>query len=124
MKSTSPLKKPQLDYFNSRLEEQRVKLQSQIESLSAEDPFANPDHVSDNAAIDTDVREQLGHDTIEAEIKTLSTRLELTNQALEKIAKGNYGICEKSGLPIPTARLELIPEARFRIEFEPKATAK
>jgi RNA polymerase-binding transcription factor DksA len=35
------------------------------------------------------------------------------NLALEKIKKGNYGICEKCGKEIEIDRLEAIPEARF-----------
>jgi len=35
------------------------------------------------------------------------------NLALEKIKKGNYGICEKCGGEIEIERLEVIPEAQF-----------
>lgn len=121
MAQKSPLTASQIDFFKKKLDSQQSKISTQIQSLLAEDPFANPDHTTDNAAIDTDVREQIGHDTIEAEVKTLKTRLELITRALSKIEKGTYGICEKSNTPIPIARLTLIPEARFRIEFEPKS---
>lgn len=39
------------------------------------------------------------------------------DEALERIETGTYGICEHSGLPIPTARLEAIPWARYRTEY-------
>lgn len=116
--ANSNLNQAQLKSFREKLELQSAKLSEQISVLSAGDPFADPEHASDNAAIDTDVREQLGHDTIEAEVKTLQTRLDLSKRALAKIDTGAYGICEKSGLPIPLSRLELLPEARYRIEFE------
>lgn len=38
------------------------------------------------------------------------------DEALWRIEHGTYGICELSGKPIPRARLEAIPFARFRVE--------
>lgn len=88
--------------------------------MKKDDPFADPDHASDNAAVDTDVREQTGHDTIEAEIKDLEKRLFDIDNALKKIYKTGYGICEKCKKPIPKARLNLIPEAQYCIDCERK----
>ncbi|MDO8497303.1 MAG: TraR/DksA C4-type zinc finger protein [bacterium] len=92
----------------------------QISLLKKGDPFGDPEHVSDNAAVDTDVREQVGHDTIEAEIADLSKRVEDIEIALQKVNKGKYGYCEKCSMQIPLPRLELIPEARFCVECEGK----
>src|SRR5213595_1947508 len=39
-------------------------------------------------------------------------------QALRRIELGTYGICEMSGNPIPCARLEAIPFARFTVECQ------
>lgn len=79
----------------------------------------DPDHAIDNAAIDTDVREQIGHETIEAEIKDLARRVELIDIALRKVEKNQYGICERCHVPIPQARLEFIPEARYDVDCDP-----
>jgi RNA polymerase-binding transcription factor DksA len=105
------------------IEEEQKKLQLQIETLKTEDPFADPDHASDNAAVDTDVREQVGHDTVEAEIKDATKRVEELKTALELIKKGKYGTCERCNKDIPQARLELVPEARYCIECK-KALSK
>lgn len=43
----------------------------------------------------------------------LETRLRDVNLALEKIKKGNYGICEKCGKKISEERLKACPEARL-----------
>ena len=43
-------------------------------------------------------------------------RLRLTESALARVENGNYGICLKSGKPIPKERLEAIPYALYRIE--------
>jgi len=102
------------------LEEEKIKIIPQISELKKRDPFADPDHASDNAAVDTDVREQVGHDTIEAEIKDLEKRITDIDLALKKIEKGTYGYCERGHEKIPLARLELVPEARFCIECKNK----
>src|SRR3979411_47306 len=39
-------------------------------------------------------------------------------EALKRIDGGTYGICEMSGKPIPHARLEAIPFARFTVECQ------
>jgi RNA polymerase-binding transcription factor DksA len=40
------------------------------------------------------------------------------DEALKRVAKGNYGTCEMSGKPIPKARLEARPFARFTVECQ------
>ncbi|MDO8609493.1 MAG: TraR/DksA family transcriptional regulator [bacterium] len=103
-----------------RLEKERRKTIEQIEELKLDDPFLNPDHANDNAAVDTDVREQVGHDTIEAQIKDLERRLGEIDAALKRINKNTYGICDKCFKAIPQARLDLIPEAQYCIDCEKK----
>ena len=39
-------------------------------------------------------------------------------EALKRVDAGAYGICEMSGKPIPHARLEAIPFARFTVECQ------
>jgi len=96
----------------------RAETIRQIEELKKDDPFANPDHASDNAAIDTDVREQVGHDTIQAQIKSLNRKINFIDRAFEKMIKSKYGICERCGNQIPSKRLDLIPEAKYCINCE------
>jgi RNA polymerase-binding transcription factor DksA len=40
------------------------------------------------------------------------------DQALKRIELGTYGKCEMSGKPIPRARLEAIPFARFTVQCQ------
>ncbi len=101
-----------------RLEAERRKSLNQIEELKKDDPFTDPDHVADNAAIDTDVREQVGHATIEAQVNDMRKRVGEIDSALKKINKNQYGYCERCKKPIPQARLRLIPEASFCIDCE------
>jgi RNA polymerase-binding transcription factor DksA len=39
-------------------------------------------------------------------------------EALRRIEKETYGVCELTGKPIPKARLEAIPWARFTVEAQ------
>lgn len=101
-----------------KLQEEKKKLLNQIEDLKKSDPFSDPDHTTDNAAVDTDAREQIGHQTIEAEIGEMKKRIADINIALVKVSKDRYGYCERCGKMIPVRRLELIPEARYCIACE------
>src|SRR5437870_12199922 len=40
------------------------------------------------------------------------------DHALKRIELGTYGVCEMSGKPIPRARLEAIPFARFTVQCQ------
>jgi len=40
------------------------------------------------------------------------------DEALKRLDAGTYGVCEMSGKPIPHARLEAIPFARFTVECQ------
>ena len=100
--------------------EEKKKTLHQIQELKKNDPFFDPDYVSDNAAVDTDAREQIGHQTIEAQVSDLNRRIADIDITLTKIAKGKYGVCEKCNKDIPFARLKLIPEARYCVTCENK----
>ena len=116
----APFSKKFIDEQKKRLENDLRDLLEKIDNLKKEDPFSDPDHASDNAAVDTDVREQVGHDTVEAQIKDLSIRAEDIKAALIRINKGKYGVCQKCGKDIPQARLKIIPESAYCIDCEKK----
>lgn len=101
-----------------KLELQLTKLKAQIEKLKSDDPFSDPDYASDNAAVDTDVREQDYHAINEAQVKELTRRIKEIQNAVDKIKKGRYGYCQKCGTSIPMARLELVPEALYCVKCE------
>lgn len=45
-------------------------------------------------------------------------RLRLIESALSRIDNGTYGICLKTGKPIPKERLEAIPYALYTVEYQ------
>jgi len=110
MKKTNLVKDKLLQESNS--------IKERIVSLEASDPFKDPDYANDNAATDTDAREQEAHQRIEAELETLKKRMQNIDQALQAIDKGLYGKCKKCGISIPEKRLELVPEALYCVVCE------
>jgi DnaK suppressor protein len=104
------------------LQEEKNKVLQQIAVLKKNDPMMDPDHANDNAAVDTDIREQGGHQVIEAEVAALQDRIKDIDASLAKLDSGRYGYCSKCGKQIPAARLELIPEAQYCVECENKMT--
>lgn len=48
----------------------------------------------------------------------LHAQLAEVERALAKFETGTYGICERCGRPIPLARLRVLPEARYDVEYE------
>lgn len=48
----------------------------------------------------------------------LENKLALVNKAIDKIAKGTYGQCEKCGKDIPLERLDIFPEAGLCVDCQ------
>lgn len=102
------------------LKKQKAETEHNLEDLSKEDPFGDADRLTDNAAIDTEVKEQVGHERIEALKLEMSRNLVRIRKALTKIKIGKYGTCEKCGKMIDTDRLAVMPTAEFCLECEKK----
>lgn len=59
-----------------------------------------------------------------AGIKHIREQLTEVERALEKLAKGTYGLCDSCGKPIPLARLEAIPQANLCLECKARHTSR
>ncbi|MFA9289283.1 MAG: TraR/DksA family transcriptional regulator [Weeksellaceae bacterium] len=105
-----------------QVKEQLAKIKQEslesIKDLKASDPFSDPEYANDNAAVDTDVREQDTHQRMQAEIDSLNERVINIDAAMQRIDKGTYGYCQRCNKEIPAARLELIPEAAYCVQCE------
>lgn len=111
--------------IKSEIEKIKKTLISELElidknviDLKKNDPFNDPDHSSNNAAVDNDVREQEAHQRIEAEIESLLERKENIKQAISRILKGRYGYCKRCSKEILRKRLDLIPETNYCVSCE------
>lgn len=87
----------------TRVEKNIALLKAEINSIGSEDEI---DDMEDMAGLEIDnTNDQALLQSLEAELKEI-------NEALKRISLGTYGICEKTGKPIPVARLNAIPTAR------------
>lgn len=104
--------------MKKQLQKESEDIEKRIKELHEDDPFNDPGYTTDNAAVDTDVREQGAHQIIEAEINALKERKKNIAVALERIEKGRYGYCKRCNKEIPRKRLELIPETQYCVACE------
>lgn len=88
--------------------------------LSAEDPFTDVSRVVDNAALDTEAAEQVGHARVSALKREMDKRLIQIRKALTRLKLGKYAICEQCGQMIDTDRLMIRPDATTCINCEKK----
>ena len=80
------------------------------ERASGEEQFAQAGDTVDKA--EPDVEREVGHALRGANERHLRD----VERALQKIAEGSYGISDRSGAPIPKARLVATPEALVTVE--------
>ena len=96
----------------AQLQEERDRLQEQLRDLG-HGPNANL--TFDGGFADTSqVTAERGE--MEALAVSLTDRVSEIDDALKKLDTGEYGQCEQCGEPIPEARLEAMPAARFCIK--------
>jgi DnaK suppressor protein len=110
--------KQKLAEFKKKLETEKLEVSNRIVELKKDDPFSDPDYSSDNAAVDSDVREQETHQRIEAEMNTLREKLTNIENALKRVEKGTYGYCKRCNEEIPEKRLQLVPETSYCVKCE------
>ncbi|MDJ0685643.1 MAG: RNA polymerase-binding protein DksA [Alphaproteobacteria bacterium] len=104
----------QLEYFRQKLLRWREELVAEssetLESMQQEN-LAQPD-LTDRASMETDRSIELR--TRDRERKLISK----IDDALQRIAEGEYGYCEDTGDPISIRRLEARPIATLSLEAQ------
>ena len=97
--------------LRQHLEEEKARVASRIAELHAQDPFSDPDRLTDNAASDRDADEESAHDRFTAIIEELRMKRKKIDDALLRVSTGDYGFCTKCGNMIDTDRLSILPTA-------------
>lgn len=114
------LAKSTLDRFKKRLEEERERLQAQVEDyerdleearLTESSSDRSPD--PGNAEASSMKLEYAKELSIEQNTRDL---LDKANRALERIEAGTYGSCESCGKSIPVERLDVLPYSTLCVE--------
>lgn len=100
------------------LSQKKRELETRLRTLTSEDPFSDTDRVLDNAASDTEAREEVGHERVEALKIEVSQNLARVKKALARIGIGKYGICDECGKPIEPERLKIFPMADLCVACE------
>lgn len=107
-----------LEPVKNHLDAELSKLEKRKAELEVEDPFSDRSRVDDNAAIDTDAAEQVGHMRVSALRQTLDRSIIQVRKAMSRIKIGKYGLCERCGKFIDTDRLMIMPESTLCISCE------
>jgi RNA polymerase-binding protein DksA len=104
-----------LESFRRLLLEERERLRAEVEELHHRDQLgtdtselADYDQHQADVATDLILREQ--DQGIEESLEQASEQVE---RALQRLAAGQYGYCERCGVPIPAERLEVLPAAAY-----------
>lgn len=114
----SHLSQKELENIRKALQDQKDRAHTRIDELKAQDPFADPDRLNDNAASDMEASEESNHDRVAALIAELTLQVSDAEAALARMDDGSYGICTNCGEPIDAARLSIMPAATLCMKCE------
>lgn len=113
------MNKNDLQYFKAKLEKELATLETELKSVGHINPSNPADWEPTSGEVDTeasdpaDIADNIeNYETNTAILKQLETQYNEVKDALSKIEKGTYGICEKTGAQIDRERLEANPSAR------------
>lgn len=105
------------DILRSRLESEQKRLTRELEQLKASvrpaderregSPFGKREEEATEAA-ELETRLELE--------KRIRNQLASVEHALAKFEEGTYGLCDNCGQPIPSERLEALPQASLCLE--------
>jgi DnaK suppressor protein len=114
------LAKTTLDRFRKRLEDEKARLEEQVEDyervleearLTESSSDRSPD--PGNAEASSMKLEYAKELSIEQNTLDLLSKVD---RALERVAAGSYGICESCGNSIPVERLDVLPYSTLCVE--------
>jgi len=114
------LTKAELGQFRNELLRMREELVSNIRSMegealkSSEQDFSL-DHMADHGSDNFDQDFTLGL------IENEEQRVREIGEALERLEKGTFGVCEGCSKPIPKTRLRALPFARYCVACQRQA---
>jgi RNA polymerase-binding transcription factor DksA len=98
----------QIEKYKSKLNKEKLVVEADIKNNSNPPDFG---HDIDGFDEETDEAEAFNNQL--ALVQDLKGRLVDIESALNKIASGTYGICEKCGKEIEISILDIDPESRF-----------
>lgn len=118
------MNKETLEQFKMKLEERRAKIEKKLAAIAQKDEKVPGDYdtrfpdFGTAQSSDESAQEVTAYESTLPLEYALELRLAEVVKALEKIEKGEYGLCEKCGQEIGEKRLQAIPEAKYCIEHQ------
>jgi len=114
----------QLAQFKKKLLAEKIKLETELSQIADKNLDSDKNYTARyedlGDELEDNVEEYRQHELNLSLEKNLGQALVDVNDALERITKGTYGICEGTGKPISLARLEAYPAARYSVEYADK----
>jgi len=107
--------KPEWQKYYARLLELRAQLLRQMDGLAKQSAEEIPGYSLHMADSGTD---NFDRDFALSLLSSDQDAIYEIEEALKRIEKNTYGICELTGKPIPRKRLEAIPWTRFTVEAQ------
>lgn len=99
-----------LKEFEAILKTEKTKVEKNIDMIKAEvNSIASEDEIDD---VEDMAELEIDNTSDQALLHQLENEIVEINAALDRIALGTYGICEKTGKRIPLERLRANPSAR------------
>jgi len=116
------MEKKTIEEFKEKLEKEKKQIEKQLKTFATKDKnvkgdwdtkFPNLNGASGEADLETSADEVEEYNSLLPIEYNLELRLQNINDALKKIKKRDYGICEKCKKQIPNERLRVYPEAKL-----------
>ena len=123
---TRKLAKSTVDRFQKRLEEEKTRLEELIDEYERELEVARLTESSSDRSPDPGNAEASSMKMEYAKELSIEQNtvdlLRKVDHALERVAAGEYGICETCGKPIPVERLDVLPYSTQCVECAAKSS--
>lgn len=116
-----------LDFFKKLLLKMKAQIAGDIRSMADENEGDQADkgdvsgHAMHMADVATDMYDREFNLSLASNDREILQRI---NAALDRIEKGTYGLCLKSGKRIPEPRLKAIPYAEYSLEVQEEMDRK
>jgi DnaK suppressor protein len=111
-----------LEEFKKLLLQKKEELETDLSNLGSENPKLKGDYQTKypqygDSLEDSAMELESYIEALPIEYR-LEKKLALVKEAIKKIEKGKYGVCEKCGRNISEARLKIVPEAKFCVKCQ------
>lgn len=116
------MEKKTIEQFKERLEKEKKQIEKQLKTFATKDKnvkgdwdtkFPSLNGASGSSDLETAADEVEEYNSLLPIEHNLELRLQNINNALDKIKRNTYGICEKCKKQIPDERLNVYPEAKL-----------